>query len=183
MELKKTNSTIFIVPTLKIERAKLINNNFINAYIKDIKGDVEYENSAYLLFKPKDLDYFKDFVDGEYERTHLILDDYDYDGGYVVLVYTLDPNFAHDFELVKKGKYSKTSQDFQELFPRVIKILKNKQYKEETSLQYRIFNKTDDLRRYWEDRIAIDFRNDMEVWEGWTEENEVLDIDKIKELV
>src|SRR5687768_1231380 len=108
MELKKTSTSIFIVPTLKIDKNKLRENNFINAYIKDVKKEVQYENAAYLLFKPEDFDDFKDFVDDEYDRTPHIIDDYDYDGGFVVLVYTLNPKYMNDFELVKKGRYSKT---------------------------------------------------------------------------
>lgn len=183
MELKKTSTSIFIVPTLKIDRNKLRDNNFINAYIRDIKKEVQYEDAAYLLFKPEDFDNFKDFVDEEYDRTPHIIDDYDYDGGFVVLVYTLNPKYMEDFELVKKGKYSKTSKEFQELFPKVVKVIKNGFQKEESSLQHRIFTKSEDLKEYWEDRIVVDFTNDMEVWEGFDEINETLDIEKVKKQV
>lgn len=183
MALKNTSTSIFIVPTLKIDKNKLRDNNFINAYVKDAKKEVQYENAAYLLFKPDDIIGFRDFVNGEYERTSCIIDDYDYDGGFVVLVYTLDPKFAQDFELVKKGRYSKTSKEFQELFPKVVKLIKGGLYKDELSLQYRVFTKAADLREYWEERIAAPFNEEMEVWEGFDEENETLDIDKIKATI
>ena len=180
MALKNTVTSIFIVPTLKIDRSRLKDNNFINAYIKDAKKEVQYTDAAYLLFKPDDLDVFKDFLDGEYERTPHIIDDYDYDGGFVVLVYTLDPQFKDDFDLIRKGKYSKTSKEFQELFPKVVRIIKNGMNKDEIHIQHKIFNKSDDLREYWETRINSDFSEEMEVWEGFDEEHETLDIDKIK---
>ena len=181
--LRKTSTSIFIVPTLKIDRNKLRDNNFINAYIRDIKKEVQYENAAYLLFKPEDFEDFNDFVDGEYDRTPNIIDDYDYDGGFIVLVYTLNPKYMEDFNLIKKGRYSKTSEEFQELFPKVIKVIKNGLHKDEVSLQHRIFNKSEDLKEYWESKIAIDFNNEMEVWEGFDEKHETLDIDKIRELI
>ena len=90
MELKKTITSIFMVPTLKIDREKLKNNEFVNAYIKDGSRDVQYKNAIYLVFNPKDLDKFKAFLDDEYERTKAIIDEYDYEGGFVVLVYELN---------------------------------------------------------------------------------------------
>lgn len=183
MELRKTISSIFMVPTLSINRDSLKDNEFINAYIVDGKRDVQYENSVYLLFCPKKLDQFKEFLDGEYERTAAIIDDYDYEHGFVVLVYELNKKFKTDFGLIKLGKYSKTSKEFQSMFPKIIKIKKNGLHKDEISLQYRVFNKTEDLRKYWEEKLGVEFDDNMEVWQGFIEENETLQIDKIKEYV
>ncbi len=170
-----------MVPTLKIDRDRLRDNGFINAYMKDGRKDVQYENAAYLLFHPKDLDKFKEFLDDEYERTKSIIDDYDYENGFVVLVYTLNPKFKKDFDFVKAGKYSKTSKEFQSQFPRVIKIKKNGLHKDEVSLQYRVFNKTEDLKKYWEEKIGVEFDDSMEVWQGFIDDRETLFIDKLKE--
>lgn len=181
MDVKKTITSIFIVPSLKIGRDRLQDNGFVNAYVKDAKREVQYENAVYLLFRPEDLDRFKEFLDDEYERTKSIIDDYDYEGGFVVLVYELNPKFKKDFHLIKSGKYSKTSKEFQALFPKIIKIRKGVLSRDEVSLQYRVFNKTEDLRKYWEDKIGIEFDEEMEVWQGFIEEDEVLFIDKLKE--
>jgi hypothetical protein len=181
MKLEKTITSIFMVPTLKIGREKLIDNNLINAYIKDAGKDVQYKNAVYLLFHPKNLDKFRLFLDDEYERTKSIIDDYDYDGGFVVVVYELDKKFNKDFSLIKQGKYSKTSKAFQALFPKIVKVKRGDYNRDEISLQYRIFNQTEDLREYWEDKLGVEFDDDMEVWQGWIEENEILFIDKLKE--
>ena len=181
MELKKTITTIFIVPTLKIDRDKLRENEFINGYIKDGQKDVQYDNCVYLLFRPKNIDKFKLFLDDEYERTKSVIDDYDYQDGFVVVVYKIDKKFDKDIKLIKQGKYSKTSKEFQAIFPKIIKTKKNGLRKDEISLQYRIFNKTEDLLRYWEDQLDVQFDDDMEVWQGWIEEKEILFIDKLKE--
>lgn len=181
---KMTATTIFIVPTLKIDKKHLMNIdfNFINGYIKDLGREDNYEDAAYLLFKPKDLENFRDFVNGEYERTPNIIEDYDHDGGFVVLVYTLNLKFKRDFELIKLGQYSKTSEEFQNLFPRFKEVMRNGLIHVEMSLQHRIFNKTDDLKKYWERKIGI-FHDDMEVWSRFQEEKETLEIEKIRELV
>lgn len=183
MELKRTITSIFIVPTLGINRESLKNNGFLNGYVQDGGKEVQYEKSVYLLFHPDSLDKFKVFLDGEYERTKTIIDDYDYDGGFVVLVYKLDDRFKSDIGLVKLGKYSKTSKEFQALFPKIVKVVQNKIQKDEISLQYRIFNKTEDLRNYWSELLDIDFDDSMEVWQGWIDEKEILNIKNLKEHV
>lgn len=181
-KVKKNVTTIFIVPTLKIDREKLKDNGFVNGYVKDELRDVQYEDCIYLLFNPKNTDLFKEFVDYEYQRTKLIVDDYDYEGGFVVLVYQLDSKWNSDYNLIRQGKYSKTSDDFQKIFPKVVKIVKNGLRRDEVSLQYRVFNKTDDMKKYWEEKIGIEFTEDMELWQGFIEENETLNIEKLKEL-
>jgi hypothetical protein len=184
MKFDKTITTMFIVPTLSINRDKLRENMFINGYIKDGKREIQYENSIYLLFKPENLDRFKEFLDEEYERTKQIIDDYDYEDGYVVVVYTLNEKLKSDFELIKQGKYSKTSARFQSIFPKTFVSTEDpSQYSSKISLQYRIFNKTEDLREYWEDKLGIVLDENMEVWSGFFEENEILNLEKLIENV
>jgi hypothetical protein len=183
MERKHTITSIFIVPTLSIGKDKLLDNGFVNGYIKDNKRDIQYENAVYLLFKPENLDKFRNFLDNEYERTKSIIDDYDYEDGYVVVVYEINPRLKGDVELVKQGKYSQTSPAFQGSFPKVVQIKKNGLRRDEISLQYRVFNKTEDLVKFWEDKLGVELPSDVEVWHGFFEENEVLDLDKIKEHV
>jgi hypothetical protein len=181
MSIRKTIATIFMVPTLKIKREYLIENGFINGYLSDSRRDVQHRNAVYLLFKPTNLDKFREFLDNEYERSTNVIDDYDYEDGYVVVVYQLNPIWKEDFMLVREGMYSRTSQDFQKDFPKVIKIVKNGLHKDEISLQYRIFKKTDDLKQYWEDRLGINFTDDMEVWDGFDFAKETLNLDNVKQ--
>lgn len=182
MQLSKfTISHIFIVPTLGISKEEREKNGYINAFIKDASREVDYENAVYLLFKPKNMDIFQRFVETEKERTKYLIDDYDYGEGYVVLVYKLQTKFKKDFDLIRQGKYTQTSSAFQKLFPKVIKIKKNGLHKDELSLQFRIFKKTPDLIKYWEDYFDMDFDENQEVWVGFEEEKETLYIEKIKE--
>ena len=77
--------------------------------------------------------------------------------------------------------YSKTSEDFQNQFPIKISIVRANLERRELSLQHRIFNKTSDLKEYWENKLDVVFSDDMEVWEGFHIENETLDLDKLKQ--
>ena len=183
MEIKKNITSIFMVPTLKAPKDALRGNGFINAYIKDARKEDHYKGSIYLLFKPENLDKFREFLDGEYERTKHIIEDYDYEDGFVVVVYQLDDKYKKDFDLIKKGKYSKTSATFQKIFPKIVKIHRGGLHKDELSLQYRIFNKSEDLIEFWENKLGIEWEDDYEVWEGWDETKEILELDKIKEIL
>lgn len=182
MDLKKTVTSIFMVPTLGIDKEDLKNNNFLNAYIKDGRKEVQYNDCIYLLFQPTDMTKFRFFLDKEYERTVHIIDDYDYEDGFVVVVYRLDSTLKRDFELIRMGKYSLTSSNFQAKFPKIVKIMKGSLHRDEVSLQYRIFNKTEDLVQFWEDKLGVSFDEDQEVWHGFFEEEETMYLDKIKEL-
>lgn len=170
-----------MVPTLKVPKDALKKNGFINAYVQDLQTEELHKDSIYLLFKPENLEKFRQFLENEYERTKSIIEDYDYENGYVVVVYLLDKTYKKDFLLVRKGEYSKTSKEFQALFPKVIKIIKNGLHRDELSLQYRIFVKSNDLIEYWEEKIGVGFTSKLEVWEGFDIENETLNINKIKE--
>ncbi len=175
-----------MIPTLKISKENLKENGFVNGYVKDGRRDVQYENSVYVLFKPENLDKFREFLDKEYERTKAIIEDYDYEDGYVVVVYQLNNKYKKDYNLIKEGKYSKTSKSFQSEFPKLIKIVREGETKEAMSLQTRVFMRTDDLIEYWEEKLGINLKitigEDYELWDIFDETKETLEIDKIKEL-
>ena len=175
-----------MIPTLKISKENLNENGFINGYIKDGGRDIQYENSVCVLFKPKNLDKFREFLDKEYERTKAVIEDYDYEDGFVVVVYQLNDKYKKDFNLIKKGKYSKTSKSFQNEFPKLVKIVREGDIKEAMSLQTRVFMRTDDLIEYWEEKLGMNLKitlgDDYELWDIFDETKETLEIDKIKEL-
>jgi len=180
MKLERTITTIFIVPTLGIDREELKNNGFVNGYIKDGQRDVQYNNAVYLLFLPKNLIKFKKFLDELYERSDsLVIDDYDYAKDHIVIVCNLNKKWKRDYDLVMKGEYSKTSFLFQESIPKVVMILKNGLHRDEMSLQHKIFRKSEDLRKYWEEELNISLPKNVEYWEGWTEERETLTENKV----
>ena len=179
MEIKSTITTLFMVLPLKIPKEQIEQNGFINAYSFDNEKD--YQDCVYLLFKPKSIDMFRMFLENEYERSGQLIEDYDYSNGYIVLVYKLDDKWKADYELIRESKYSKTSPEFQKIFPWKIKITVNGLRRDEISLQYRIFQKTNDLVEFWEKKLEIPFQPEYEVWSWFDKESETLDIAKIKE--
>lgn len=183
MITKRTITSVFFVPTLNIPREGLFKNNFINAYLDDVdKEEYYYENNMiFLLFKPDDLKMFRAFLDEQYENNKDLIDDYDYEGGYVVLVYKLNTDFKKDFDLVRAGLYSRTSSKFKQVFPKQIQLINSPNKPTKPSLQWMIFNKHPDLIQYIEDIIDTDqiSKNDWEVWPKFDERKEILDIEQI----
>lgn len=169
-----------MAPTINLVNMQEENHGFINAFEKDENRDIQYEDVVYLLFKPLNINKFREFLDNEYERTQSIIEDYDYAGGYVVVIYKLDPDFKQDFDLIRESKYSKTSKKFQFLFPASVKIIINGLHRDQVSLQHRIFRKAEDLRLFQEDRTGFDFTDDMEVWSEYDPEEETLNINKLQ---
>ena len=69
MKLTRSITTLFMVKPLGIGIEKLDKVGFINAFVRDVEHDCIYQDCVYLLFKPTDMDLFRDFIDSEYERT------------------------------------------------------------------------------------------------------------------
>lgn len=185
MVLEKTITSIFMVPTLKVPKPSLKVNGFINGFIDDSNKEDKYKDSIYLLFRPKDIEKFKTFLDSEYERTNDVILDYDYPNGYVVVIYKLNSKYKEDYELVKKGLYSKTSQKFQDCFDKLIDVPNTENIiVTQESLQYKVFNKTEDLKDFWEKKLNTNLKNvfkshDYELWQGFNLEKETLDINQL----
>jgi hypothetical protein len=173
-KIQKNISTIFLLPSLGIGKTHLNENGFINAFIKDAITQKNYYDSIYLLFRPEYPSRFRRFLNQEYQRTKSIIDDYDLEKGFSVVAYRLDSNFQSDFDLIKQSKYSKTSKEFQALFPKEVEIIKDGLKRKEISLQYRVFNRTPDLVEYWKENNMFSYKIGDEIWHRFEEKNETL---------
>lgn len=172
-------STIFITPLLGIDRYYLTEDNigFVNAYLFDANKDVAYSDAVYLLFKPRNFLSFKDFLALEKAR-NAILDEYDYEGGFVVLVYAIPPVFLKEMDKFLNSAYSQFSDELKELYPKVVRIVdQNGLRKDEMALTWRIFRKDADLRKYWENLLNSTFDDTMEVWSAVNLNRETLTIE------
>lgn len=177
--MNKTITSIFMVPTLAIGRDRLLKHNFCNAFCHDEDHEIKYENCIFLLFHNKDIDKFREFLDEEYERTKQLITDYNYQDDYVVLVYELNDRFKEDFAKIKKGAYSKTSKEFQAMFPEKVPVTGGMSY----STQYRVFNQTEDLIKFWQDKLDVVLESGQELWEMYDENKEILSKKTFKNYV
>jgi len=178
--IEMTVTNLFLVPPLGIGRERLRLQNLIDAYIKDAGSDLEYTDVVYLLFKPDDMELFQEFVEEERQRTDLLIDEYDYAGGFIVLVYKTHPEDREDIELIFKGQYSKISQRYKKKIPAVVKQVIRGLHKDSISLQYEIIAKSQNVRDWWKKELDIDIPEGSEVWSIPDLEKETLYIDKIR---
>jgi hypothetical protein len=92
-------------------------------------------------------------------------------------VYKIDVKYLPEYELFLQGKYSKFSPEYVKLFPMEIlvelprgaKVIKK-------SLHYHIFNRTKEIKDYWERQIGEKIPDNMELWSSPDMDKEVLDI-------
>lgn len=174
---KKNCSTIFLLPGIGHTRKNLIQYGFLGAYLDDIHHDVHHDNSLYVLFKPENIAAFSDFVEKEYKNNSLLMEDYDYRGGYVVLVYHFAEKYINEYELFMQGKYSKFSKEYISLFPVEILVYHPKYGNTScTSLQHHVFTRSAEIKGYWERKIGQKIPDDMELWSAPDMDKEVLDI-------
>jgi len=173
-------TTIFLLPGIGLTRKDILKHGFITAYIND-KDYPVYKNSVYLLYKPEDIHAFDEFLKSEYNRTNWMLEDYDYEGGYIVTVYKFPEKFMREYNLFLKGKYSQFGPDYVNLFPEKVEIVKNGKRSLKFSLAYHIFNRSEAIRKYWERMIGEELPADAELWSSPNiETTETLDINNIK---
>lgn len=174
---RKNCTTIFLLPGIGHTRQRLLQFGFVAAFLDDVNHEVHYEEAVYLLFKPEDIGAFQKFLEEEYRKPGLIVEDYDYRGGYIVTVYKIDERYLPEYQLFLQGKYSKFSPEYISLFPTEIvaelpsgaKVVKH-------SLHYHIFNRTREIREYWERKIGEKISDNMELWSSPDMDKEVLDI-------
>lgn len=170
---KKTCSTIFLLPAIGLYRKDILKYGFLSAYLKDKNREISYDKAIYLLYKPPAMDRFQEFLRKEYARTPLLIEDYDYVGGYVVSVYQFPEEFMEEYKLFLQGKYSKFRRQYRRLFPDYIVTAEGER---EVSLQYHIFNKTSAIREYWESKVDQILDEDAEMWSKPDMTSEILDI-------
>lgn len=180
--LKTNNTTLFLVPPIGISRLKLKENGFIGAYLGDVgKPEIKYDRGVFMLFRPPNMAMFEEFMEEEKIRTPWLVEDYDYAGGYVVVIYALEEEFADDYQKFLEGRYSKFSASFKNRFTKTVRLRDNMgRGKEESSWQWRIFKKDPEIKKHWEEELNVTFTDDMEVWSKPTLEEEILNIHKIK---
>jgi len=171
---RRTDATRFLLRGIGLDKGRLEALGFINAYIDDKNHDPHYEDSLYLLFQPKDLSLLEKFLRQERERTHLLLEEYDYPRGYVVAVYKFPSEFMREYRLFFQGKYSQFSEKYISLFPMTRK--KDGKLGENPTFWDHVFHKSKYMREYWESKLDVVLDEDSEYWSIPNREKETLDI-------
>ena len=172
---RPTNSTIFLLPGLGLNRHELEEKyGFVNAYVADKDKTIRIKG-VYLLFSSFNGHFFEDYP----EFGAIMEDLYEpidtpnayVHHPYIVMVLPFPKHYIKDYNKILKGEYSKLSKSYKELFPM--------ERNGKPSLYYHIFNKTDGLKNYWENNLDAELDVDKDFWQIFDTEQETLDINKI----
>lgn len=143
---------------------------FKNAYIAEESHINTLSHPVYLVFEPQNMWEFKNLLDREYEKGYLI-EDYNLDK-YTILLYNFPEEYHRDYSLVRRGKYSKTSDNFKALFP-------DKVANKYPSLPYMILTKDELLKRIWYENLEIELGEEDEYWRAFEIERETFKIENL----
>lgn len=205
-----TDTSRFLLPALKLTQNELLKFGFIDCFLVDKHKTFinEKDIHLYLLFKPntdkqqviqlggflareKESQYTRlttkiEELTEQDPKHNILLDEYDYEGGYIVLVLKFPEKFRSDYELFKIGKYSKFSDTFKDIFPphKKVTLINQTTGKEEiiegNGLAYMIVTKNKKAKAYAEKKWGISIDEDNEYWRlPNIEKRETLDIEKI----
>lgn len=161
-----TSTTLFLLPITGNLKSDLLKHGFLNAYVEDELKKGEYENCIICLFQPKDLVDFDLFVEEERNKINFV-DEYDYDGGFSVLVYSLGAEYQDDIDRILKGKYSSTTKKYQQLIPKFMGIMTK-------SIQHMVFEKSPAMKKKIEELYDIELPEDIDYWEMFNIDDETL---------
>lgn len=150
IKIKRENiSTIFLLPTLQIKREVLKEFRkfgFVRSYIYCDQYDYcKCFKPMFLLFKPKSFDAEFYSFNVQLERNFNFVETVDLSENKVMIVFKVPKLFENDYELIERGKYSKTSFEYKRLFPM-----------DSTSNFYHIFNKTEYLKKKYIEGLGIE---------------------------
>lgn len=183
---KATCATLFLVRAVGLDTRVIRPLGFVQAYLGDKNHDVRYGDAVYLLFKSGNPD-LEDFLI-DLRESPIFLEEYYYEGNYIVVVLKILTEFFNDYLLFMEGKYSQFSEKFKSQFPSAhdtkddtkdpFPITQKIQGKE--SFHSLIFNKRPSLRKFWEIELDVRLDNEAEVWSAPDlEGKELLDINSL----
>jgi hypothetical protein len=123
--VKENNSSLFLLPALKLNIPILKANGLENVYLGDHNYEVIYEDSLYLLFSPKEFDdKFEEFCQG-LRAVKSFIDEYDVIGNKVMFVFKFPDKLKATLQAFKTGEYSKFDKDYiKDSFPPINPITK-----------------------------------------------------------
>jgi len=160
---KKNVATIYLLPglidNLKSSTKDLERMGLVNAYLTDVNHDKKWQDSIYLLFKVTDPVQLGDFI---LKHEDKIVDEYDYEGGFTVIVFCFPIKHIANYMAFKQGKYSWFTAEYKDLFNR-LPSPEEKLIGLKKSVTHCVFNKSPDLRAIIEERIGEKLPHDSEL--------------------
>lgn len=153
--LKATKTTDFILPLFGYTKA-FYAEYLVNAYLGDVDLNYFDEYKVYIVISNHRMQSQHMRIENTLKEMDEFIDYYDVlDGRMSVFVMNVPEEFKKDYESFLDGKYSQFSKEAK------IKVLKGRS--EKSAMPY-IFNKSKNLKEYWETKMETEVPIGMEVW-------------------
>lgn len=209
------DTSTFLLPVLGLKTEDLYKLGFINCYLSDKDREpINNDIHLYLLFKPNteiiEITTLGGFIarekDTQYDRlvkkikeleelddsNKILIEDYDYEDGFVVLVLKFPEYYRKDYNLFLQGKYTHFSKAFKNKFAekKVVEFINEKGRKEKLlgfNFAYHVMHRTEQAKKFTESKYDIEIPEEQEEYwripatsvEGECG-REVLNIERIK---
>jgi hypothetical protein len=172
--VKKSKTTLFLLPLLQLDWFELQENGFVNAYLGDDDYEIICDNHLFLLFNPYKFTVgFENFCQKLRDNPLFSLE-YDcpnYENGKVMFVFGIPSEYQHILPNFKKGEYSKMDKRYvNKFFPKYIDS--------KVSIRWKVFYKDPSLKAFWEEKLAVEIAADKELWDIPEANEEVLNYNK-----
>lgn len=147
--------TYFVLPLLKLNKFRFIaDSNFMDSYLSTDNKFI-YVKVLEVLFIRHQLDAHPNFVE--------VIKQYN---GYTFIKYSIPLEFKPDVELFTKGQYSKLSRKAKELIIKYSGLIwetRNREGIMSSDIRLLALERSEILRRLWEDYLKVSISNDNEL--------------------
>jgi hypothetical protein len=164
-----TKTSSFLVPACGLDVAILLEYGFINAYLDDSNYNKTINDNnvdIFLLFEynPSNINY--EDLSSSLRKHENFLDEYDPCDGFIMVRFKLSDEWKHIKEQLLTSKYSLIDREYVKKYfnPKVIvgeSIYGEYLYKD--SVNYQILTKSPELKKRWEERLNLSFKDEYEV--------------------
>lgn len=182
---RQTLSSIFLLPSVEISmntRVEFTEFGFVNCYAYCDLVDYPFK-SIFALFEPEifNKDFAAFIIDLESNPNHVETIDIP---GAVIVCFRVPNKYIKDYNRFINGRYSRFSKEFKSLFPLKYYLMDGRGLPikdpatdkpvTEYSMFYHIFNRTEQLRDKWYNKLGNDTDLPYELYEKFSEEKETL---------
>ena len=156
------HSALFLVkPVTTIALGPFVSEfGLLNSFLEDEDCEEFDGDYLFILLQPNNVDVLEVLIAQQEADNLNFIGEYDYEGGFIVLVYSIPEHMKEDFEKFKQGKYSQMSKAFQQLHSPTI----NRGNTEEMSFQHMVFSKNEEFREKMSEYLGIQIDKGSELW-------------------
>lgn len=179
-------SGMFLLPGLEFPNKEYVDFGLENCYLfcPEIGKSNEKEIHLYLLFQPKTKEEKEEYEKQENFINDSILEIYELDDDYILLVVVFPDKFKKDFSLFMEGRYSEFTKEYKKLFEGVTEVIRKVSNQlvpfQDNSLAFKIINRIKSFKDLYKRSYNVELQDNEEWWKAWDMDKEILNLENFK---